>query len=350
MLLTQFWDTNPVTGPVDSWTVHGLWPDHCDGGFDANCDRSREYSNITAILRNFGKTDLLSYMQTYWPDWEGDDEQFWAHEWNKHGTCISTLEPECYNDHRATEEVVDYFQRTIDLNKALPSYRWLAEAGIVPSTSATYTAAQIQAALSSKRSGVTATLGCKNGALNEIWYHFSVRGSVANGEFVPSNPAGVKGDCAATGIKYLPKGNGAAPTSTTTTTATRTSSAAATGTAGAFSGKGYLNVKVGSATNGCVISAGTWYTTGSCATITATASGSGFTLSSSKGKCGVVSGAFVCGSSVSTATVFTAINGALAASGSTSWSADKVPTGSTQVSLYTGSGRAQAVTLVWQKI
>jgi hypothetical protein len=25
LLLTQFWDTTPVTGPVDSWTVHGLW-------------------------------------------------------------------------------------------------------------------------------------------------------------------------------------------------------------------------------------------------------------------------------------------------------------------------------------
>lgn len=25
MLLTQFWDTKPVTGPVDSWTLHGLW-------------------------------------------------------------------------------------------------------------------------------------------------------------------------------------------------------------------------------------------------------------------------------------------------------------------------------------
>ena len=24
-LLTQFWDANPPTGPIDSWTVHGLW-------------------------------------------------------------------------------------------------------------------------------------------------------------------------------------------------------------------------------------------------------------------------------------------------------------------------------------
>ena len=22
----QFWDTDPVTGPSDSWTIHGLWP------------------------------------------------------------------------------------------------------------------------------------------------------------------------------------------------------------------------------------------------------------------------------------------------------------------------------------
>jgi ribonuclease T2 len=25
LLQTQFWDTHPVTGPVDSWTLHGLW-------------------------------------------------------------------------------------------------------------------------------------------------------------------------------------------------------------------------------------------------------------------------------------------------------------------------------------
>jgi hypothetical protein len=25
LLQTQFWDTAPATGPVDSWTVHGLW-------------------------------------------------------------------------------------------------------------------------------------------------------------------------------------------------------------------------------------------------------------------------------------------------------------------------------------
>ena len=25
VLQVQFWDTDPATGPSDSWTVHGLW-------------------------------------------------------------------------------------------------------------------------------------------------------------------------------------------------------------------------------------------------------------------------------------------------------------------------------------
>ena len=25
LLQTQFWDTNPVSGPDNSWTIHGLW-------------------------------------------------------------------------------------------------------------------------------------------------------------------------------------------------------------------------------------------------------------------------------------------------------------------------------------
>ena len=28
MLQTQFWDTNPPTGPSDAWTIHGLWRVH----------------------------------------------------------------------------------------------------------------------------------------------------------------------------------------------------------------------------------------------------------------------------------------------------------------------------------
>ena len=58
-------------------------PDHCDGKYDSvcDCDRSgdcsssnrkcssvcnKDYSSIEAIMRKFGKLELLDYMNRYW--------------------------------------------------------------------------------------------------------------------------------------------------------------------------------------------------------------------------------------------------------------------------------------------
>ncbi|KZF24714.1 ribonuclease T2 [Xylona heveae TC161] len=346
LLQTQFWDTSPSTGPSDSWTIHGLWPDHCDGTFDSFCDESRQYTDISGTLQDFGRQDLLDYMNTYWKDAGGDDETFWEHEWGKHGTCISTFDTDCYVNYQSKEELVDFLQDTVNLFKTLPTYQWLADAGITPSTSKTYTSAQIQSALESQRDGHPVTLGCSSGALDEVWYHFNVKGSVQTGQFVPSDPDGSKSTCPSTGIKYLPK-SGSGGGSTTTTTSAGTSP-----TGSPFSGKGYVNVVNGGSQNGCLISAGVWYTSGTCATYTASSSGSGFTLSSSKGNCGVVSGSFTCGSSVSSPTVFTSSSSnQLTYSGSASWYASSVPSGSDQETVYSSSsGHSVTVQLQWQSL
>jgi ribonuclease T2 len=141
---------------------------------------------------------------------------------------------------------------------------FLANAGIVPSTTVTYTSAQIQAALTAAH-GFPVTIGCSGGALDEIWYHFDVRGSVQTGEFVPTSPDGSKSSCADTGVKYIPKYLPPSPTTT--------SASGPTGTATSYLGKGYVQAYTGGAQKGCLISAGTWYTTGTCATYTATTSG-----------------------------------------------------------------------------
>ena len=60
-------------------------PDYCDGSFDQFCDSKRHYSNISLILVDSGRKDLLEYMGVYWKDFRGDDLDLWAHEWNKHG-------------------------------------------------------------------------------------------------------------------------------------------------------------------------------------------------------------------------------------------------------------------------
>lgn len=189
----------------------------------------------------------------------------------------------------------------------------------MPSIDATYTFADIQAALTAAH-GFPVTISCSSGALDEIWYHYNVRGSVTTGDFVPTSPDGSKSACPDTGIKYIPKYLPATPTSTT-------SGSVPTATGTPYLGKGYLQAYTSGANKGCLISAGTWYTTGTCATYTATTSGEcislpflcspkfynqantfclgdGFTLTSSKGPCDIINGAFSC-ATANSAGIFT---------------------------------------------
>ena len=96
-----------------------------------------------------------------------------------------------------------------------------------------------------------------------------MKGSVATGTFVAVNPVGQSGDCPASGIKWLPKSG----TPTTTPTTSTGSPPAPTSGGGSISGSGHLNAITSGNQVGCLISAGTWYTTGTCATFTASPSG-----------------------------------------------------------------------------
>ncbi len=312
-------------------------------------------------------------MQTYWKDYQGDDESFWEHEFGKHGTCISTLDPACYDDYRPTQEAADYFTRAVGLFKTLPSYEWLAAAGIVPSADATYTLAAIQAALTAKH-GHSVVVNCNSkGELDELWYHFNTQGSVQTGQFVAADPVGSPSTCSKTGIKYLPKPGGGSspspsPTSTTTTTTTTTSKSTSTaptptGTVAPFSGKGYLNVVVDGAQTGFLISGGKWLGGGGTpATYTATPKSGGsdgsFTLATSKGSCAVVDDALTCGATVSAAGDFTSSSSSedeadaavyLAYGSSPNFYAAAVPTGQTQGTVYTTS-KAVSLKLTWQAL
>lgn len=106
-------------GPANSWGIHGLWPDDCDGDYSEECDSSRDYDDITSLIEEYGTTQLLSDMNTYWNSYDETNEEFWEHEWYTHGTCISTLDPSCYTDYETGVEAVDFFQITVDLFKSL---------------------------------------------------------------------------------------------------------------------------------------------------------------------------------------------------------------------------------------
>ncbi|EXJ94602.1 hypothetical protein A1O1_02998 [Capronia coronata CBS 617.96] len=313
-LQTQFWDTSPALGAPDSWTIHGLWPDLCTGGFDQFCDSSRRHDDIPAALKAAAPPELsgplLAFMNEYWLSLDGDNAHLWAHEWNKHGTCISTLEPTCYaddddddddasatgHDHRHGQtsghstvdrnypDVLDYIIQTTSLFKTLDTYTLLADAGIVPSTTATYTLRELEDAMETSAHGVPVTFRCNRfGELDEVWYHFAVMGSLRTelrrGDggkgsrvkdvvsaplsdsttyspflnesaireiFIPTAPDGVISNCPRQGIKYRPKSTGHKPGWPPAPTGTRSLSttATATATAAPFSGKGHLKVHV----------------------------------------------------------------------------------------------------------
>ncbi|KAG5721290.1 Ribonuclease T2, partial [Termitomyces sp. T112] len=106
VLATQFWDTH--TGleeqgqklPKGSWTIHGLWPDNCDGSFQQYCDFSRQYDpapspatlsdgtiippwegpGVDTFIKDFGRNDLLTFMNKFWINQGAPNAAFWAHE------------------------------------------------------------------------------------------------------------------------------------------------------------------------------------------------------------------------------------------------------------------------------
>ncbi|KAG8887304.1 ribonuclease T2-like [Tulasnella sp. 332] len=249
-------------------------------------------------------------------------------------------------------QAVAFFSRVVGLFQELPTYTWLANAGITPG-SGTHTLASITSALKAGF-GYTPAMDCTSGAISQVYYYYNLQGSLVGGTLVPIN-APSAGSCGSSGLTYPTKTSGSpAPTTSvgsgSTSTTKTTTSAGSTGTGTAPPASATINVLTSSgSTTGCLLSYGTW-STQTCATFTTATSGSGFTLKSSKGLCAVTSSGLSCASTITTGTIFTAINSGgnllLAYSGSTSWSGSAVPSGTTQITLFSGTSQSQDVTLV----
>jgi len=343
LLQTQFWDTDPSTGPSNSWTIHGLWPDNCDGTFSENCDASRDYTDIAGLLTDAGAAETLAFMQEFWVDINGENEQFWEHEWSTHGTCYSTLEPSCLPAGSPTgTEAVDFFNTVVKLFQTLPTFTWLENQGITPTTSKTFTYNQLTDALQAE-SGVIPSLDCDGSTVDQISWYFNLKGSVIDGVFEMID-APSKGSCSSSGIKYPPKSGRPSSTSVTAPASGPTSSPD-----GSLPAKATIEAMRSSGTvTGGLLSAGTW-STQTLATYTLSGTVDSFTMTSSKGSCGVSSGQFTCGSGVSS-TTFSAVSSGgnllLASGGSTSFASDAVPSGQTQETVFSGSGHSQEFTLM----
>ena len=149
-------------------------------------------------------------MERYWVADRGPNARLWAHEWNKHGTCVNTLAGSCYGEgYRSGVEVVDYFVRAAQLFRTLDTFRALEHAGIVPSRLRRYPLADVRAALETFSGGrvVLRCSGPRRDALHEVWYVYFVQGSLQSGAFVPAQDLGREGGASncVPWVRYLPK-------------------------------------------------------------------------------------------------------------------------------------------------
>lgn len=215
ILSTQFWTTNAPNpandGPSDSTTIHGLWPDYCDGTYPQFCSSVSgipEYTGeqIEAVMEKYDPA-LYAYYGKYFKDLNGNSTSFLEHEYNKHGTCYTTMRPSCQPDlpwiSQSDYAVLNYFRQIAHKFAERPTYTFLAEAGITPSNTQNYTLAQVQQVLKDAHSA-TPFVGCnKKGEMNEFWYFWNVRGTVNFGEYVPVEST-TNSTCKAS-LRWLPK-------------------------------------------------------------------------------------------------------------------------------------------------
>ena len=84
-------------------TIHGLWPSYKTGIFPqwCNIDEDIEIINYTKDMKNY-------WMNAYEEN-ENTDEEFWGHEYNRHGLCYNQRINVSGNDY------LYYFNKTIDV-------------------------------------------------------------------------------------------------------------------------------------------------------------------------------------------------------------------------------------------
>lgn len=241
LMLTQFWDYNAdylsiavngteaeqneleanstVIQPTDdvllSFTIHGLWNDFCNGSYGQYCDPSLEIydatDNITHVMIDvFGEQELYTYMTQHWINNVKSNVEsersiaLWEHEYNKHGTCMNTLLPECFTgDYTRFENVIAFYKKVVELHKNFPTEEFLANAGIVPSVKQQYKLTDVEAALADAHAGKQVYIGCLDGAIDEIWYYHNLKGNVVTGDYKPTDMIGKQG--CPDSVWYIPK-------------------------------------------------------------------------------------------------------------------------------------------------
>lgn len=85
--------------PKNEFSIHGLWPGKLNGDF-VECGGTLTTDMIEEAKKR--EEDVFNKMHKYWVSYLPSDENFWIHEYEKHGYC--------YTYKNGQNDFVDYFR------------------------------------------------------------------------------------------------------------------------------------------------------------------------------------------------------------------------------------------------
>ncbi|KAJ9066442.1 hypothetical protein DSO57_1009427 [Entomophthora muscae] len=163
MVLAVQWVVNQ---PIEEFTLHGLWPGDCETGMGP-WEGCKVGATSTGSDVDYD-VELKADMEKYWVSDRNDNQGFWDHEWNKHGTCLSTVREECSRGKEDGPPHIRYFKTSLKEYKKYKVYDELTRNSVVPREEP-YSLSEILNALQKWES--TFKLKCVNGRLNQIYFY-----------------------------------------------------------------------------------------------------------------------------------------------------------------------------------
>ncbi|KAJ3036501.1 ribonuclease T2-like [Rhizophlyctis rosea] len=182
-----------ITTLPNIWTLHGIWPDTCSGSQVATCTTNNQWTDVATRVSSTNSA-LYSNMNTYWVSYTGDNNAFWSHEWQKHGTCWSPASASCVSGYGA--DVDKYFQDGLNLRSQYDVKAALTAAGMSPGHA--YSLSQYRSAITAKWPNIKANFICSNNSLYEI--RLAVWATPTGG--VPGPSTYGSDACPSTGVWY----------------------------------------------------------------------------------------------------------------------------------------------------
>ena len=90
--------------PKNEFSIHGLWPGNLTGDYVADCNGNLTTEMIEEAKKKEG--DFFNEkMKKYWVSYSESDEDFWIHEYTKHGYC--------YTNKMKENDFLPYFKKAM---------------------------------------------------------------------------------------------------------------------------------------------------------------------------------------------------------------------------------------------